>query len=162
MSLLSKLAVSIFSNSGMSFGFMLIIQWEGTGFGLQWNNLFSPVSVDDDLTVGYLMLMFLFSSFMYLVITLYVEKVFPGEFGVPEKWYFLFTTSFWTGKSNKIDDVQFHQTKSSSFEDEPEEKHAGIQIRDLRKVYDNKKAAVKGLNLNMFEDQITVLLGEIR
>lgn len=98
-----------------------------------------------------------------MLITLYVEKVFPGEFGVPEKWYFLFTKSYWTGgKSNKIDSSNFYQTKSSSFEDEPEGKHAGIQIRDLRKVFENKKAAVKGLNLNMYEDQITVLLGNIR
>lgn len=98
-----------------------------------------------------------------MLITLYVEKVFPGEFGVPEKWYFLFTKSYWSGgKSNKVDSAHFHQTKNSSFEDEPEGKHAGIQIRDLRKVFENKKAAVKGLNLNMYEDQITVLLGKIR
>ncbi len=39
------------------------------------------------------------------------------------------------------------------------DKKAGIEIRGLRKVFDNNKVAVNKLHLNMFEDQITILLG---
>lgn len=35
----------------------------------------------------------------------------------------------------------------------------GIQIRNLKKIYDNGKLAVNNLTLDMHEDQITVLLG---
>lgn len=44
------------------------------------------------------------------------------------------------------------------FEPEPRHLAAGVEIRNLRKVF-NKKPAVHGLTLNMYEGQITVLLG---
>lgn len=49
--------------------------------------------------------------------------------------------------------------KSEFFEDEPKNLHAGIQIQELRKVFNKNKVAVSGLSLNMYENQITVLLG---
>lgn len=44
------------------------------------------------------------------------------------------------------------------FETEPTHLHAGIRINHLRRVF-GKKLAVRNLSLNMYEDQITVLLG---
>lgn len=44
------------------------------------------------------------------------------------------------------------------FETEPQNLRRGVEIRNLRKVFKGK-AAVQRLSLNMFEDQITVLLG---
>jgi ATP-binding cassette subfamily A (ABC1) protein 3 len=32
-------------------------------------------------------------SVLYLLLALYVEAVFPGEFGVPQPWYFPFTVT---------------------------------------------------------------------
>nr|KAG5687864.1 hypothetical protein BaRGS_007558 [Batillaria attramentaria] len=52
----------------------------------------------------------------------------------------------------KADDQQF-------FEREPKHLKAGIKIRTLRKVFDNKKVAVHDLTLNMYEGHISVLLG---
>ncbi len=36
---------------------------------------------------------------LYLVLALYIEAVFPGEFGVPQPWYFPFTV--WINTKNK-------------------------------------------------------------
>ena len=36
------------------------------------------------------MLMFLVDIILYLVITWYLDAVFPGSYGVPQKWYFPF------------------------------------------------------------------------
>lgn len=44
------------------------------------------------------------------------------------------------------------------FETEPRHLHPGIRINHLRRVF-GKKLAVRNLSLNMYEDQITVLLG---
>lgn len=44
------------------------------------------------------------------------------------------------------------------FETDPKHLAAGIKIRKLRKVF-GTKAAVRNLSLNMYQDQITVLLG---
>lgn len=151
----------MFSNSAIGFGFKLIMRHESTGFGLQWSNLFEPASQDDTFTVGSTLVMLLVDAVLYLLIALYVEKVFPGEFGIPERWYFPVSPGFWckNSKVTSLEDDFDASMEKKNFEPEPEDKKAGIQIRNLRKVFDNKKAAVQGLNLNMYEDQITVLLG---
>ncbi|XP_052859969.1 phospholipid-transporting ATPase ABCA3-like [Anopheles cruzii] len=159
----AKLALCLFSNSAMSFGFMLMMRHEGTATGLRWSNLFDPVSVDDDFSVGHTMVMLLVDALIYLVIALYVEKVFPGDFGIAEPWYFPVTKQFWCKDSQQSLDVPKegidHSEETPNVEREPDNKHAGIQIRKLRKQFTKKKVAVQGLDLNMYEDQITVLLG---
>lgn len=45
------------------------------------------------------------------------------------------------------------------FEKEPTSLHPGIKIMNLRKVFGNKKTAVRDMYLNMYENHITVLLG---
>ncbi|XP_055711669.1 phospholipid-transporting ATPase ABCA3 isoform X3 [Phlebotomus papatasi] len=160
LSLAQKMLVSIFHNTAMSFGFLLMMKFEGTMEGLRWSNLFTPVTIDDDFTVGHTMIMMIISSFIYLGIALYVEKVFPGEFGVPSKWYFLFTKKFWMGEESYhgVEDVVTAQN-SKFIEPNPVRKHAGIQVKGLRKVFGNKKVALQGLTMSMFDDEITVLLG---
>lgn len=157
----TKLASSLLCNSGMGFGFSVFSQYETAGIGVQWHNLFSPVSPDDDLTLGSVMVVMLIASAIQMIIALYVEKIRPGEFGVPEKFYFPFTKKFWTGnvvEPTETNDCNSFDVKNADFEAEPKNLSAGIQVRGLRKVY-NKKIAVNDLTLNMYEDQITVLLG---
>lgn len=57
-----------------------------------------------------------------------------------------------------MEDLSANVNEAEFFEEEPRHLGVGIEIKNLRKVY-NKKAAVERLTLNMFEDQITVLLG---
>lgn len=158
-----KVALCLFSNTGMALGFNVVIRYEGTQEGLQWDNIFTPVSVDDEFHLGYVLIMLVIDAILYLFVALYVEKIFPGDYGVPEKWYFPFTAKFWC---NVPDYVGIYDSNGNSadrvsgnFEIEPKNKTAGVQTRTLCKVFDNDKVAVEGLNLNMYEDQITVLLG---
>lgn len=129
---------------------------------MQWENLFTPVTVDDSFHLGYVLIMLIIDGLIYLTIALYIEKIFPGDFGVAEKWYFPFTAKFWCGGAQYvgIEDVSSSVTRfNANFEVEPNNKTAGVQTKSLRKVYGGDKVAVDGLNLNMYEDQITVLLG---
>lgn len=64
-----------------------------TGSGIQWSNFDQPASVDDNLSLLDAMLMLLVDSAIHLLITWYVDNVWPGEFGVPKPWYFAFTVS---------------------------------------------------------------------
>ena len=64
------------------------------GVGVQWTNLYEPVSVDDNVSFGLLLLMFIVDSFIHLIIMWYVEAVFPGSFGVPQKPYFFVLVCF--------------------------------------------------------------------
>ncbi|CAG9855955.1 unnamed protein product [Phyllotreta striolata] len=160
LTLSTKLMASLGSNTAMAFGFQVILMYEGTGEGIQWSNIFEPNTPDDTLTLGLILIMLTLDTILYLLIALYVEAVFPGEYGVPQPWYFPFTSTFWCGQSRPISvqDNPEAAVHSEFFEKEPEHGTPGIQIRNLRKTFQSK-IAVRNLTLNMFEDQITVLLG---
>ena len=63
------------------------------GTGIQWRDLLSPVNVDDDFTFGQVLGMLLLDSVLYGLVTWYVEAVLPGQFGVPQPWYFFILVS---------------------------------------------------------------------
>jgi ATP-binding cassette, subfamily A (ABC1), member 3 len=161
ISLAAKISLSLFSNTAMGLGFNVVIRYEGTQEGLQWHNIFKPVTVDDHFHLGYVLIMLVIDAILYLLIALYVEKIFPGDYGVAEKWYFPFTSEFWFNNTDNIGSTiasSQNNTDDDNFEMEPKNRVAGVKVKALRKVFDDK-VAVEGLNLNMYEDQITVLLG---
>lgn len=82
------------------------------------------------------------------------KKVLPGSFGVPEKWYFPFSREYWLGDPsyNGVEDVSDENDLNANyvrlnFEADPQNRHAGVRVKKLRKVYSNKKVACKGLTL---------------
>lgn len=133
------------------------------------------------------MAMLLVAALLYLLVALYVEQIRPGDYGVPKPWYFPVTRTFWLGSDPReaveppaspsppatpdnlsvdgnIDDYEnsanfeeVHATHASN--DRKRTSRAGIQIRGLRKRFNASTVAVHGLTLDMYEDQITVLLG---
>ena len=66
-----------------------LINFEGAG--VQWSTIFRGASVDDTFSLGNVFIMLIFDSFIYLILTWYIEAVFPGEFGMPQPWYFPIT-----------------------------------------------------------------------
>lgn len=63
------------------------------GTGIQWRDLLNPVNVDDDFCFGQVLGMLLLDSVLYGLVAWYVEAVFPGQFGVPQPWYFFLMVS---------------------------------------------------------------------
>lgn len=163
VSLVAKIMLCLLSNTGMALGFNVIMRFEGTQEGIQWHNIFKPVSIDDSFHLGYVIIMLIFDAILYLLIALYVEKIFPGDYGVAEKWNFPFSARFWLKLPEYVGirDLNSNDVHhiNPNYEHEPKNKAAGIQIYNLRKTFDKDRVAVEGLNLNMYEDQITVLLG---
>ena len=64
------------------------------GAGVQWNNMDQGVSVDDNFALLHVIMMLLVDTVLYAIITWYVEAVRPGEYGIPQPWYFPLTVSF--------------------------------------------------------------------
>lgn len=163
VSLTMKILVSLLSNTAMGLGFNVMIRYEGTQEGSQWNNVFTPVSIDDQFHLGIVFIMLVVDAIIYFLIALYVEKIFPGDFGVAEKWNYPFTKKYWFNIPDYTGtyDINANRTQplDANYEDEPVNKNAGIRIVKLRKVYDQDKVAVKGLDLNLYENEITALLG---
>ncbi|XP_046522805.1 phospholipid-transporting ATPase ABCA3 isoform X3 [Equus quagga] len=168
MTLSQKLFSCLLSNVAMAMGAQLIGKFEAKGTGVQWRDLLSPVNVDDDFSFGQVLGMLLLDSILYGLVTWYVEAVLPGQFGVPQPWYFFIMPSYWCGRPRTVfgkeedDDDPEKALRTEYFEAEPEDLVAGIKIKHVSKVFrvGNKgKAAVRDLNLNLYEGQITVLLG---
>uniref|UniRef100_A0A672RSN6 ATP-binding cassette sub-family A member 3-like n=1 Tax=Sinocyclocheilus grahami TaxID=75366 RepID=A0A672RSN6_SINGR len=143
-----KVSACLISNVAMAMGAQLIGMFEGKGTGIQWHNLFEPVTVDDDFSLAQVLGLLLLDSVLYGLVAWYVEAVFPGEYGVPRPWYFFILPKlpgFYLGKlpKNKL----------------LENLSMWIVLSQVFKVGNKTKEAVRDLTLNMFEGQITVLLG---
>ncbi|ESO83918.1 hypothetical protein LOTGIDRAFT_229502 [Lottia gigantea] len=166
MSWTAKIAACLDFNTAMALGGQVIGMFEGTGTGVQWSNIADGASVDDDFTLLNVLVMLLVDSVLYGIVTWYIEAVFPGDYGVPQRWYFPVTASYWCGNQlteASVDDKSLSIGQIPEFfENDPVGIKPGIQIRNLRKVFgkdEKKNVAVAGMTLDMYEGQITALLG---
>ncbi|XP_063082713.1 phospholipid-transporting ATPase ABCA3-like [Cavia porcellus] len=159
-----KMRYCLSFNVAMAMGFKFLVEAEKMKTGIKWSNIFSSKGPDNFL-FAYVMGMLLLDSFLYGLVAWYIEAVFPGKYGVPKPWNFFMRHSYWSGKKHSIkgETIQYETTiQSQYFEDEPTDLVAGIQIKHLHKVFkknNTTKVAVKDLSLNLYEGQITVLLG---
>ncbi|XP_074138922.1 phospholipid-transporting ATPase ABCA3-like isoform X2 [Sminthopsis crassicaudata] len=162
-----KLLSCLLSNVAMALGILLIINFEKKGIGMQWEEFMSPIHVNDDFTLGHVILMLLYDSVFYGLVTWYIETVFPGEYGMPQPWYFFLLPSYWLKKPRMIlkekeeEDIE-KSPQHEFFESDPTDLQVGIKIKNLSKTFKRgkkKNEAVRNLNLNLYEGQITVLLG---
>ncbi|XP_028174675.1 ATP-binding cassette sub-family A member 1-like [Ostrinia furnacalis] len=148
-------------NSAMSYGFQLLLGRESTG-GMQWGEFMSaPVTETDRLLFGHVVIMLVVDSVLYMLIALYLEQVLPGPYGTPRPWYFLFQKQFWgCGTKSASDSVLLNvpETPDVIKENDPVGHPVGVKMNNLTKVF-GKNTAVNNLSLNIYDDQITVLLG---
>ncbi|XP_047389769.1 phospholipid-transporting ATPase ABCA3-like [Sciurus carolinensis] len=164
MTFKQKLIFCLCCNVAMALGFKYLLDAESNKTGIKWNNIFSSTNLDNFL-FAYVLGMFLFDTFLYGLMTWYIEAVFPGQYGVPKPWNFFLRHSYWFGKppKNQPETIQPKETiENKYFEAEPTDLVAGIQIKHLHKVFKENntiKVAIKDLSLNLYEGQITVLLG---
>ncbi|XP_060066261.1 phospholipid-transporting ATPase ABCA3-like [Ylistrum balloti] len=159
-----KVGISLLNLMAMAFGVTTISLYEGTGAGAKWSNFNEPATVDDNYSLGDAMGMLLLDSIIYFLVAWYMENIRPGEFGIPKPLYFPFTKSYWCGTKVEADllEISVDHKDKDKFEPDPTDLKAGINISHLRKVFGsskNGKVAVADTSLNMYENQITVLLG---
>ncbi|XP_022097183.1 ATP-binding cassette sub-family A member 1-like isoform X2 [Acanthaster planci] len=166
----AKLFMCLSNTIAFGYGSQYIALFEIQGSGLTWGNLgVSPASAGEQLTPQQVITMMWFDAFLYMVLTWYIEAVFPGAYGMPRRWYFPFQRSYWCGSDTvETQDADLLQTTSSNgiptedtdFEREPTHLKLGVSIKNLYKIYRiGKKLAVNDLSFNFYEGQITSFLG---
>ena len=162
-----------FANSAcFGMGLKVMIYFEEMGIPLNWWNLnVSPRPEAFGFSLLYCMGMLLFDSVLYFCIAYYVDEVFPGEYGIPRPKLFFLQKSFWNQNYEMIPqtlaeslstdggDLKSAPVPTAKIETEPSRLYAGVRIQNLSKKYSNGKVAVKDFSLNMYEGQITSLLG---
>eukprot|EP00062_Callorhinchus_milii_P022064 gi/632979492/ref/XP_007906500.1/ PREDICTED: ATP-binding cassette sub-family A member 1-like [Callorhinchus milii] len=157
-----RIAASLLSPVAFGFGCEYFSLYEEQGIGIQWFNLGSSPVEGDAYNFNTSLFLMLFDAGLYGVATWYIEAVFPGQYGIPKPWFFLFLRSYWCGEplpQNKLDFDACSMTKVH-LEEEPTHLPLGVSIQNLVKVYRNgEKMAINGLSLNFYQGQITSFLG---
>lgn len=151
-------------NTNMGQGLYLIMNVESREQGVHFSTLFHR-DVDLKFSFGEILFYMLVGSALMLILTNYIERVFPGEYGISEPFYYPLMPVFnylkkrmgyRTLENEAI--LQERKVSNSDIEDEPENGKIGIKITNLSKRFGDKYVVNK-LSVNMYEDQITVLLG---
>lgn len=158
----------LFDSNAFGYGFEVLYEFEHEDQVTMWDKFFA-VEEDTNVSISQMTFLLGLSSLIYLILTLYFEEIFPGQYGIPRKWYFFLTSSFWFRKERSWD-FNLEEGKSSiPIEGPPVDKEVGMRVRKLTKVYADaprrpigkgKEAAVDDLTMNFYEGEITVLLGE--
>uniref|UniRef100_A0A8W4FGX7 ATP binding cassette subfamily A member 16 n=1 Tax=Sus scrofa TaxID=9823 RepID=A0A8W4FGX7_PIG len=155
ITLTRKVAACLSPNIALALGIKLLVKLELKQVGVKWKHLWTPANLEDKLIFKYMLGMLLFDAFFYGLVTWYVENVFPGQYGMPQPWYFFLMVS--SNTTVFVEDLMslFH----SYFEAEPTSLVAGIRIKHLYKKFGDK-VAINDMSLNLYKGQITILLGQ--
>eukprot|EP00039_Didymoeca_costata_P015168 m.253797 g.253797 ORF g.253797 m.253797 type:complete len:1742 (+) comp16164_c2_seq1:146-5371(+) len=169
-----KLGACLLSTTCMCIGANVIGQFEGSGEGIRWETINQAVSSDDPFTFSYVLLMLIVDAVLYAILTLYLDAVFPGQFGVAKPWYFFLpkslqdcleqSGSLFRRRGLSLESISADNDDDDivDLDDDCSNLKAGIELNALRKVFKAPQGdvvAVKGTSLNMYEGQITALLG---
>ncbi|RAW22115.1 hypothetical protein PC110_g21445, partial [Phytophthora cactorum] len=161
---------SALSPVALALGVQVLANAEETGEGVQFSTM---GTLSDNYRLSTALWMFVFDTVLYTVLGLYLEKVMPKEYGTTLKWYFPVSPSYWRSRKQKqvtveapVDDVALDLNPSfepvSTDLREQERNGEALTVKRLRKVFQvpgGEKIAVKGLDITMYKDQITCLLG---
>ncbi|NXY02977.1 ABCAA protein, partial [Pteruthius melanotis] len=142
-----------------------IFNLEKYGIGLSFSSLMEEAHF---LFSTYILLVF--DSVLYMLLALYFDKIVPGKYGIPDPPLFCLKASYWI-KSRRRSSRDVPRATANpeellgdNVEPVPPEflgKEA-IRIHNIKKAYkkmDKKTEALRGLSLNIYEGQITALLG---
>ncbi|XP_014794448.1 PREDICTED: retinal-specific ATP-binding cassette transporter [Calidris pugnax] len=158
-----KILASLLSQVAFGFGTEYLSRYEEQGLGLQWGNIRTSPLEGDEYSFLFSIKMMLFDAFLYGILSWYLDNVFPGDYGLPQPWYFPVQESYWLGSRNpKAEKTATADARISYtfFEPEPTGLIPGVCIQNLVKIFANRpKPAVDGMNITFYEGQITAFLG---
>uniref|UniRef100_A0A8C0EBH7 ABC transporter domain-containing protein n=1 Tax=Bubo bubo TaxID=30461 RepID=A0A8C0EBH7_BUBBB len=139
---------------------------------LEWIlNLFSPFAFAAELYPFFnLYIILSLDSVLYLLLAIYFDKVLPGKYGVPHPPSFFLRPSYWfkprsgyvglrAGSESSHDPISSNNTEPMPPGFDGKE---AIRLNNIKKIYKKKgkrTEALRGLSLNIYEGQITALLG---
>mmetsp|Transcript_16037 Transcript_16037/g.15964 ORF Transcript_16037/g.15964 Transcript_16037/m.15964 type:complete len:735 (-) Transcript_16037:2082-4286(-) len=172
----TKVGLSIFNTVAMATGFYTLISLQANQVEVDFS---TAGDVYENYTVATALIMLTIDTIVYFLLAFYFDKVIPSEYGVALKWYFPFTKSFWMGHHSN--DSEFSEQELAGIKEEEEKRRRELKnndkiedadpqllkqiesgqamvVRGLRKHFGGK-AAVDGLDLDMFKGQIFALLG---
>ncbi|NXI91949.1 ABCAA protein, partial [Psophia crepitans] len=160
-----KWFLSLFCPFAFNAGIAKVFHLEKYGMGFSFSNL-----MEESYFLFSTYIMLVFDSVLYMLLAMYFDKVLPGKYGIPDPPFFCLKPSYWV-RSRRGSTREMPRTAASPeelFNDDIEPvppeflgKEA-IRLNNVKKTYkktDKKTEALRGLSLNIYEGQITALLG---
>jgi len=139
-------------------GAQQISLFESAQQGVNFNN---AGTVQNNFTFATCIGMLIFDFVLYLALAVYAERVLPSEWGVSLPPWFCCLPSYWC-PSAPSEDAKPREFDARYERCDDIKAPVGVAIRNLEKRFGNQtadEAAVKGINLDMYEGQILALLG---
>uniref|UniRef100_A0A8C1XCU2 ATP binding cassette subfamily A member 5 n=1 Tax=Cyprinus carpio TaxID=7962 RepID=A0A8C1XCU2_CYPCA len=154
----------LLSPSAFSIGIAQVVYLEAQGDGAVFSSLGSGPHA---LYVP--MVMLFLDCILYLLLAIYLDQVLPGEFGTRRSVLYFLQPSYWSKRYVKVSSVYEGEVNGTPVNDESVEAVSPefrgkevIRICNIRKIYreeDTKVEALRGLTFDIYEGQITALLG---
>ncbi|NXF30460.1 ABCAA protein, partial [Nyctibius bracteatus] len=157
--------LGLFCPFAFNAGIAKVFHLEKYGMGFSFSNL-----MEESYFLFSTYIMLVFDSVLYLLLAMYFDKVLPGKYGTPDPPFFCLKPSYWM-RSRRGSTREMPRTAGSP-EDLPEDDvepvpsefmgKEAIRINNVKKAYkkkDKRTEALRGLSLNIYEGQITALLG---
>jgi ABC-type Fe3+/spermidine/putrescine transport system ATPase subunit len=107
----------------------------------------------------------LLSSAFYWGLSWYLEKVFPGEYGIPHEWNFLFKRDYWRPASRKNQVISYDNNAATLTRPVTPLARSNsigapvVHVDHLTKKFGPDKIAVNDVSFDLYENHITSLLG---
>uniref|UniRef100_A0A8C8VGV2 ATP binding cassette subfamily A member 10 n=1 Tax=Pelusios castaneus TaxID=367368 RepID=A0A8C8VGV2_9SAUR len=159
-------ALGLFSPFAFTAGFVRIVHLEDNMKGVDFSDF-----LEDSYPMLAVFLLLAFDTLLYLMLAIYLDKVLPDKYGMHHSRLYFLKSSYWfKNRKNRFNnDILEHEKYSDQdfndhVEQVPPEFHGkeAISINNIKKTYKGKDKivnALKGLWLNVYEGQITALLG---
>uniref|UniRef100_A0A8C3BZ90 ATP binding cassette subfamily A member 10 n=1 Tax=Cairina moschata TaxID=8855 RepID=A0A8C3BZ90_CAIMO len=160
-----KWFLGLFCPFAFNAGIAKVFHLEKYGIGFSFSNL-----MEESYFLFSTYIMLIFDSVLYMLLAMYFDKVLPGKYGIPHPAFFCLKPSYWMRSRRGCPGEGPHSARSpeeppgDDVEPVPTEfmgKEA-IRLNNIKKAYkkkDKKTEALRGLSLNIYEGQITALLG---
>ena len=98
------------------------------------------------------------SIVIYWIFIWYIDKINPGEYGIPLKWKFPFHIEYW--KSSREYRLRRSISNESICSSSTDNEQLIVQIKSLTKYYSStNRYVLRDVSLNFYQNQITALLG---
>uniref|UniRef100_A0A1A9VYA3 ABC transporter domain-containing protein n=1 Tax=Glossina austeni TaxID=7395 RepID=A0A1A9VYA3_GLOAU len=161
-STIALIFVCIFHNTTLGYMFREIVVYEQFGNSFDLKDFFAYNDALTNLSMGAYVSIMIAQCLVYMIISLYVEEIFPGIYGLPQHWSFLFMRKkSYPEKSPKdpIGSSEIGSIRPESFIYEiASTSTVLVDVNKVTKKYGDEEV-VKNVSLQLRQNEITVLVG---
>ncbi|XP_037292721.1 ATP-binding cassette sub-family A member 5 isoform X2 [Manduca sexta] len=158
--------VSLISSSCYALAMDKALVLDMAGVGVTWDNLWSGPGVP----FGGSLIMMAVDTVLYGLAAYWLDAVIPSEYGIKQKPWFCLLPSFWLGsRRGRVSAVHFHSNGEAAHNKDIEPVPRELQDKEAIRIVGLQKSfrhcrrpevkAIDGIDLSIYEGQITAVLG---